>query len=104
MSLIAEIRLKLSADASALDDFNVRLLDRGWVDVYASRYEKRRWTVRDEMTYRVRAGFPRIVESDVVAGVGDISYLISLAACSTYAVNVSEMLASLLSIDVVAEK
>lgn len=94
-ALIAEVRSQLAADASTLATFNDRLFDRGWLDVYASRYEGRRWTVRGEHTFQVRPGFPRIVESELVVGVGDVNYAVSLAACSPFAVSVSDMLSVL---------
>jgi hypothetical protein len=79
----------------ALAAFNDRLLDRGWLDMHACRYEMRRWTVRDERTYQVRRGFPRLVETDLPAGVGDVSFAVSLAACEPFSAPVPAMLAAL---------
>lgn len=94
-ALIADIRIQLSADLIALAAFNDRLLDRGWLDAHASRYEARRWTVRGERTYEVRRGFPRLVEADLPAGVGDVSFAVSLAACEPFAAPVPVMLTAL---------
>lgn len=90
-ALIDTIRAVLSSDPVALGCFNDRLLDRGWLDTHASRYEGRRWTVRGEHTYRVRQGFPRFVEADLPPGVGDVSFAVSLAACEPFATLVSEV-------------
>ena len=94
-ALIADVRAGLSADLIALAAFNDRLLDRGWLDTHASRYEGRRWTVRGERTYQVRRGFPRLVEVDLPAGVGDVNFAVSLAACEPFAAPVPLMLAAL---------
>ncbi len=94
-ALIADVRTELSTDLIALAAFNDRLLDRGWLDAHASRYEGRRWTVRGERIYRVRRGFPRLVEVDLPAGVGDVNFAVSLAACEPFAAAVPVMLAAL---------
>jgi hypothetical protein len=94
-ALIADTRADLSADPVALAAFNDRLLDRGWLDAHASRYEGRRWTVRDERTYQVRRGFPRLVEVDLPTGVGDVNFAVSLAACEPFAAPLSGMLGAL---------
>ena len=93
-TLIADIRTELSADP-ALTAFNDRLLDRGWLGAHASRYEGRRWTVRSERTYQVLHGFPRLAEVDLPAGVGDVNYAVSLAACEPFAGTTTAMLAVL---------
>jgi hypothetical protein len=41
---------------------------------------------------QVRRGFPRLVEVDLPAGVGDMNFVMSLAACEPFAVPVSGML------------
>jgi len=94
-TLIADTRSELATDLIALTAFNDRLLDRGWLDAHVSRYEGRRWTVRGERTYEVRLGFPRLVEVDLPAGVGDVNFAVSLAACEPFAASVSVMLAAL---------
>jgi hypothetical protein len=94
-AVIAEIRTELSSDLIALAAFNDRLLERGWLDVHASRYEARRWTVRGERTYQVRRGFPRLMEVDLPAGVGDVNFAVSLAACEPFAAATSEMVTAL---------
>ena len=91
-ALIADVRAGLSADLIPLAAFNDRLLDRGWLDTHASRYEGRRWTVRVERTYRVRRGFPRLAEVDLPTGVGDVNFAVSLAACEPFAAPVPVML------------
>jgi hypothetical protein len=91
--LIAEIRQQLSGEAGIVALFNDRLIEAGWLDPLASRYEGHRWTLRAEHTYRVASGFPRITETDLPPGIGDVSYAISLHACTAFAVQPQAMYA-----------
>ena len=47
--------------------------------------------MRGERTYQVRRGFPRLLEVDLPAGVGDVNFAVSLAACEPFAAPVSGM-------------
>lgn len=84
--IIARVRAALSADVVAAARFEEKVLLAGWLDQHASRYENRRWKVRSEHTYRVETGFPRIVERELSNGVGDVSYLLNLAACEQFSI------------------
>lgn len=84
--LIAGIQKELAGEAVMLALFNDRLLEAGWLDAMAARYEGRRWALRAEHTYRVVEGFPRIVEAGLPPGIGDVSYAISLNACAAFEV------------------
>jgi hypothetical protein len=86
LGIISTIRKELSGEATMLALFNDRLLEAGWLDAMAPRYESRRWTLRSEHTYRVTGGFPRITESGVAPGIGDVSYAISLHSCAAFEV------------------
>jgi len=93
--LIGELRLMLAADAAVLAVFEDRLAGCGYFDLHAARYEGRRRTIRSEQVFRVAEGFPRLVERMLPAGVGEVSYALSLAACAPFATGASEMLAAL---------
>ena len=94
-ALIADTRYELSSDLIALAAFNDRLLDRGWLDAHANRYEGRRWTVRREHTFRVAHGFPRLMKADLPSGVGDVNYAVSLAVCAPFVTPAAVILATL---------
>lgn len=80
------LRDALKSDACAAETFDDRLLDAGYLDADAPRYDGRRFTVRKEQTFKVHGGFPRLVERDLPIGVGDVGYAISLAACEPFKV------------------
>jgi hypothetical protein len=75
--------------------FNDLLFQRGWFDEHAPRYESHRLTLREEFSFLVEPGFPRLVESNLPNGVGDVNYALSLSACKAFQVETSEMLATL---------
>lgn len=90
--VISDLRSRLAGDAQVLELFDDRLLEVGYLNADVPRYEMRRFTLRQELTFKVKRGFPRLIESDLPAGVGDVSYDLSLAACGLFTVNVKTML------------
>ena len=93
--MITALRAALAENASAIDQFNDRLLETGWLDVQAQRYETRRWALRKELVFMVQPGFPRLVESALPTGVGSVSYDLSLAACEPFATGIADAVALL---------
>ena len=92
--LVGELRIVLAATAT-LAVFEDRLMECGYFDLHAPRYEGRRRTVRSEQTFRVAEGFPRLTETMLPPGVGDTSYAVSLAACAPFSTGIPEMLAAI---------
>lgn len=93
--LVSVVRLALAADAAVLAGFEDRLIERGYLDPHAPRYEGRRRTVRNEQTFRVVEGFPRLTEKMLPAGVGEASYALSLAACAPFSTEAATLIAAL---------
>jgi len=93
--LVAALRGELAADPTTLALFNDLLFHRGWLDEHAPRYESHRLTLREERTFRIRPGFPRLLESDLPGGVGDVNYALALAACGPFGIPPHEMLETL---------
>ena len=52
----------------------------GYLDVHARRYTTG-YTLRRVGAYRVQEGFPRIVEADLLDGVGDVRYSVAVTEC-----------------------
>jgi hypothetical protein len=93
--MVSAVRKELAEDAAALDEFDDRLLEIGYLEADAARFEARRFTLRAEQCFCVSAGFPRILEHDLAAGIGDVAYALSLAACARFSVSTTEMMAIL---------
>jgi hypothetical protein len=94
-SLIETVRVRLGAERVARELFEDALLAAGYLDAHASRYAGRGYEVRASHWFRVEGKFPRIVEADLQAGVGDTNYALALAACEGFKVRPSEALATL---------
>jgi hypothetical protein len=86
-TLVREIRDLLSADFDALGRFETLIYAARYEDAHAIEYSKLKLRVRAQELYRVAAGFPRLVPESLVggvpAGVGSISYELSLAAAQS---------------------
>jgi hypothetical protein len=81
--LVQLVRAGLQVDPAAATLFSELLLQVGYTDSDAARYTSR-FTVRSQHFFDVRDGFPRIVGSDLRAGVGDVHYSIMQSECEHY--------------------
>ncbi len=79
--------------------FEDRLLESGYLDLHVPRYAGTGYTLRDCRGFKVRDGFPRIIESDLPEGVGSVRYRLEISACADFAVEQSA-LAKLLGAEV----
>jgi hypothetical protein len=94
-ALVAEVRAALATWPAARECFEDALLAVGYLDQHALRYAGVGYAVRRTEDFRVRAGFPRIIEADLPTGVGDASYTLSLASCATFSVGSSTVATAL---------
>ena len=85
-AMVASLRAKLAADTAAREQFEDELLMTGYLDAHAARYADHGYMVRAVGFFRVGPKFPRLVEVDMPAGVGDASYALSVAACEPFKV------------------
>lgn len=69
-------------DADAIELFDGKLARAGYVELRA--YDKPRFVVADEQTYRVEEGFPRLVRSGLSEGLARVSYEIKLESIRDY--------------------
>lgn len=90
-ALVAELRTAMASDPSAAEQFEDELLAAGYFDVHAPRYSTRGYTVRFMNSFCVQPGFPCLVETSLPTGIGDVSYSLSIAACDSFKVDVSNI-------------
>lgn len=93
-NMVDRVRELLEGHDLATEAFEDGLLEAGYLQADLPRYGERRFTLRNEVTFHVTEGFPRLVEKDLPNGVGDVSYALTLSACLPYTVTVQEMLAA----------
>ena len=83
--LIEQMRtLIMSKDDNFLINFNEKLRDSGYLDIHENLYLKNKYTLRHQYFFQVGDGFPRILENDLLKGVGDVKYSIMISSCMQY--------------------
>lgn len=80
--IVQRLSVRLDDDQFTFDWFAVRLAQAGYIDL--PHYDTPRFRVADVRTYLVRDDFPRILPSNLPAGVEDVAYSILLAAIEPY--------------------
>jgi hypothetical protein len=85
LEMVASLRNEIS-DSGADVLFEERLLDYGFLDAHAARYRSTGYTVREARFFKVKEGFPRLVEADLPEGIGGIQYRLTIAACVDFEV------------------
>jgi len=88
---IESVRTLLVSDPVALQQFEDRLFQLGYLDMHAANYSATGYTVRETNFFRVIDGFPRIVEGDLRKGVGDVRYTISVSECKNFSIGQMEV-------------
>ncbi len=91
-ALIDGLRATLAGRESSAFLLEERLLAAGYLDAHRHRYARTTYAVRTCQIYRVREGFPRLVEDDLPAGVGNVRYSVAAAACTPFAVDIGQLL------------
>lgn len=72
--------------------FNAKLLRAGYYQHHAALYETLGYEIRQERLFEVRDDFPRIQESELRPGVGEVKYSITLDHLDQFEVPLSEIL------------
>ena len=89
--IVAALRHSTGGSPLAAQSLEDRLLEAGYLDVHGALYRAVGYLMREVNLYRVQDGFPRIVERDLLAGVGDVRYSISAAECRHHAASAEQM-------------
>lgn len=90
--ILASVRSIVSGDAIARDELENLLFEVGYLDIHATRYDNTGYTIREYNYFKVRIDFPKIIESDLRNGVGDVRYTISVAECKRFSIPESEVI------------
>ena len=84
-------------DVSALEGFNAKLIEAGYLDSHSELYSDRRYRHRETRFFKVTDSFPRIAARDLRGGISECSYTVLLTACAPYEVGGTEAIAALLN-------
>jgi hypothetical protein len=85
--IVDEISDKLQNNTITLTEYKTKLFQAGYYKHHAVIYDAIGYQIRSISYYLVRDEFPRIEESDVRKGVGNIKYSIVLSDCMNYLIN-----------------
>lgn len=89
--LVDKIRKTLKHNSLASNAFDRSLKKAGYFDFHAHNYTSGYVRKKQEI-FHVSNGFPRVI--DFSAGVGDISYSITISACSSFLVDLNSAVTS----------
>ena len=70
----------LNSDTLASNSFKMKLLETGYFTYHAHLYENTGYSIRKEKIFHIKDDFPRITESLISSGVGDVRYSIIVPA------------------------
>ncbi|WP_289137780.1 PD-(D/E)XK motif protein [uncultured Brevibacillus sp.] len=90
--IIQVIREKLHNTPREKEVFEEKLFESGYLDTHSERYNAPFYSIRENNLFKVSEGFPRIVENDLIEGVGDVKYSIMISECKHYSVQESDVL------------
>lgn len=88
-TLVQVVRQALADDELASEEFEVRLLQRGYVDTPA--YDQHWWRISGTRCFAVREDFPRLEPAMLPTGVLETRYSLSLPDCAPWAQDISTM-------------
>ncbi|KJY36951.1 PD-(D/E)XK motif protein [Streptomyces sp. NRRL S-495] len=91
-ALVDEIRAVLTSPSTSLR-FEGTLVQAGYLPSQRDLYDDDRYTIRRTEFWQVGTGFPRIIESDLPAGVGNCTYTIDVSALDNHSVSADALIA-----------
>lgn len=90
--IIDDIRKFIEIKNGSIYEFETQLFKSGYLDKHRDRYQKVGYHDRKIKIFRINEGFPRITESDLKPGIGDVNYSIDLAVCNRYRINKEDLI------------
>ena len=89
LGLIQQVEgMFLGTDLYAIDLFYAKLILAGYLE--REEYDRDSLILNGRTYFEVRDGFPRIIASDLMDGIGDVHYTVSIDACSGFEISENE--------------
>jgi len=95
VSMVATLRMRLTGDIAAQEQFEDALLAAGYLDKHIDLYAERGYVVRSQKAFRVKHEFPRLLERQLPTGVGDVNYGLAVGACESFNVGFEAVVTAL---------
>jgi len=96
-NIIDSLRSKLKPSIVAHQMFELALFKVGYLDNQRARYDSPGYFVLNSTFFHVTTGFPRIIESDLPSGVGNVHYSIERSACLPFIVDNQAVISTILT-------
>ncbi|MFW9257657.1 PD-(D/E)XK motif protein [Nostoc sp. CALU 546] len=84
--IVNSIRILVENDPIASEALETLLFEVGYLDIHIPYYKEISYTQREINYFKVQGDFPRIVESDLRNGIGNVNYTISVAECKRFSI------------------
>ncbi len=97
--IVKSIKDLLKDDVAALSLFKAKLFEANYSESQEHLYINRHYQLRKENFFHIKDDFPRIRESELREGVGDVTYSISISSLESYKVTEQQVLSKCLSDD-----
>lgn len=88
--IIQDIKSQCLDNPSALVEFENLLILAGYLDLHQEKYSQKGYTIRSSYIFKIKEGFPRIIEKDLKTGVGNVEYTIDLSACLSHIIDTND--------------
>lgn len=95
LKIIDDIRKTIEIKNGPSSEFETQLFKSGYLDRHRENYKKTGYHDRKMQIFRIDDTFPRITESDLKPGVGDVSYSIDLAVCRRFQIKKEDLIADI---------
>lgn len=89
--IVKKIKSMLHENIFASNMFDAKLMEAGYFIQDSEIYNDRSYRIRKESSYKITNGFPRLKESELKNGVGDVTYTIVTDMCTDYLVPEGEI-------------
>lgn len=93
--IVTSVRAVIGDNVAAREAFEDSLLAAGYLDSHAVNYLGCGYVVRSERSFKVKRGFPSIVEGELPRGIGGVTYGLDVEACARFAVNTATVVNAL---------
>jgi hypothetical protein len=93
--IIDDLRKIIEIGGGPVSEFEIQLFKSGYLDRHRDRYIKTGYHDRNIEIFRIEEDFPRIIESDLKPGIGDVHYSIDLAVCKRFRIKKENFIADI---------
>ncbi len=90
-NLVDDLLNILSDNPAAKNFFHLKLLEAGFFNTHRHLYTATGYSIRQENVYKITEDFPKITESQIPSGVGDVRYSIVVSANDSWILSENEL-------------